>query len=542
MKLKWYYKLMLSLISALLFCCGWSQWGLGPLVWIAFVPLLIIEEHDYINRQRFRTVNSFLWSFLSFLIWNAITTYWIYYSTVFGAIAAIFFLSLFMACVFWSVAIIKRKMGPRIGLLAFVSFWLSFEYLFMNSQISWPWLTLGNAFANNITLIQWYEFTGHLGGSLWVLLLNVLIFLFVRDMFLLKKKPVNRKNLISLILLILVPIGYSVVRYYTYSEKPDPVDIVVIQPNIDPYNEKFETPSMDQLSDMLTLADQKMDSTVDVIVGPETAIPDGMWESEMDDERTIRYLKAYLQHYPKAVFIMGADTRDYYPDGVGKSETAIAMGKTGNYYDLYNTALLIDTSPAIQAYHKSKLVPGVEMMPYPKLLGFLGDFAIDLGGMSGSHGVQAERTPMQKSDGLKIGTAICYESAYGEFFAGFVKEGAGIMCVITNDGWWGNTAGHRQHKSFSSLRAVETRRCIARSANTGISCFVNQRGDILQATEWWKKDVIRATVNANDTLTFYTRYGDFLARMSLVISGILIVVFFMLGLMNLSKRSSRNPK
>jgi len=143
---------------------------------------------------------------------------------------------------------------------------------------------------------------------------------------------------------------------------------------------------------------------------------------------------------------------------------------------------------------------------------------------------------------LKIGTAICYESAYGEFFAGFVKEGAGIMCVITNDGWWGNTAGHRQHKSFSSLRAVETRRCIARSANTGISCFVNQRGDILQATEWWKKDVIRATVNANDTLTFYTRYGDFLARMSLVISGILIVVFFMLGLMNLSKRSSRNPK
>ena len=79
---------------------------------------------------------------------------------------------------------------------------------------------------------------------------------------------------------------------------------------------------------------------------------------------------------------------------------------------------------------------------------------------------------------------ICYESVYGEYSTGYIKKGAQAIFIMTNDGWWDNTAGHRQHLYFASLRAIEARRAIARSANTGISAFVNQRGDILQPTRY----------------------------------------------------------
>jgi apolipoprotein N-acyltransferase len=161
-------------------------------------------------------------------------------------------------------------------------------------------------------------------------------------------------------------------------------------------------------------------------------------------------------------------------------------------------------------------------MPFPWLLKPLGDFAIDLGGTVGQLGVDKEQIPFTINDTLKIAPVICYESVYGDFVNRFVKNGANMIFVITNDGWWGNTPGHRQHMLFSAVRAVETRRSVARSANTGISCFVNQRGDVSQATPYWEPAVIRQTLNANDKVTFYVKYGDYIARGSVL--GLLLFV------------------
>ena len=116
------------------------------------------------------------------------------------------------------------------------------------------------------------------------------------------------------------------------------------------------------------------------------------------------------------------------------------------------------------------------------------------------------------NDSIKIGTIICYESVYGEFVTEYVQKGAGYLFVITNDGWWGNTPGHRQHNSLSSIRAVETRRSIARSANTGISSFINQRGDVLQELTWWKRGALKQDLNYNTKLTFYVKHGDYIGR------------------------------
>ena len=135
-----------------------------------------------------------------------------------------------------------------------------------------------------------------------------------------------------------------------------------------------------------------------------------------------------------------------------------------------------------------------------------------------------------------MGPIICYESIYGEFVSGYVNEGAGLLFIITNDGWWGNTPGYRQHFQYARLRAIENRRSIARSANTGISGFINQRGDVLKQTPYWEDAAITETLNANSSLTFYAKNGDYLGRLS-AFTGILLLIYgFVKGF--LKKRKS----
>ena len=111
--------------------------------------------------------------------------------------------------------------------------------------------------------------------------------------------------------------------------------------------------------------------------------------------------------------------------------------------------------------------------------------------------------------------AVCYESVYGAYVGEFVRGGAQLILVITNDGWWRDTAIHRQHFSFSRLRAIEHRRAVARSANTGISGFINARGDVVGPTLGWaRRGVLTAPVALSDELTVYTRYGDYLGRIA----------------------------
>ena len=93
-----------------------------------------------------------------------------------------------------------------------------------------------------------------------------------------------------------------------------------------------------------------------------------------------------------------------------------------------------------------------------------------------------------------------------------VKNGAQFIAIITNDAWWGNTSGKDQHLLYAKLRAIETRRYVVRSANTGISCFINQKGDIVKQAEWWTRTALKADINLNDELTLYVRTGDIIAK------------------------------
>jgi len=95
-----------------------------------------------------------------------------------------------------------------------------------------------------------------------------------------------------------------------------------------------------------------------------------------------------------------------------------------------------------------------------------------------------------------------------------VENGANFLSIITNDAWWGDTQGHQQHLSYARLRAIENRRYVARSANTGISAIINSRGDILKTLAYEERGSISGRVGIQNELTFYSQYGDYLARIA----------------------------
>ena len=217
--------------------------------------------------------------------------------------------------------------------------------------------------------------------------------------------------------------------------------------------------------------------------------------------------------------------------------TARPIPGTNKYYQSYNAALQIDTTTDIQHYFKSQLVVGVEKMPYAKYLRFMNKLIISLGGTTRGWATQKERDVfISPQDSVRVAPVICWESVFGEYVCGYIKKGANFIFVITNDGWWGDTPGYRQHNAISRIRAVETRRSIARSANTGISSFINQRGDVIKKLGWWQRGALKAEINANDKLTFYVRHGDYIGRIARFFSLIILVYLFVRTVLDRNKK------
>ncbi len=504
---------LLAISSGILLSTAWYEKGHGLILMFALVPLLFVEDHLASKAKENRSVVAFYHALLCFLVFNTLTTWWIFNASAVGVVIAILVNSLLSGLVFWIFHITRRRFGPVIGYFSLIVYWLAWEHFYFNAEISWPWLVLGHGFNYNIKLIQWYEFTGVLGGSLWILLVNILIFNAIKSYIAGLKGRLLVAYTLFIIVLIICPVIISLAIYKNYKEEVRPVNIVVIQPNIDPYKKFYAIPSIEQTAVQLNEAARLADSTVDYFVAPETSINNNIWLDEIEYVPDIRMIRNFLHNYPKAKYVVGIQCYRRFRPGERLSDNARNIPGTDLYYDAYNAAIQIDSTPYIPFYFKSQLVTGVEKMPYARHLRFLEKLTLRLGGTFRGWGTQKTRENfISPNDSVSIAPVICYESVFGEYVTEYVKKGANLIFVITNDGWWGNTPGHRQHNAFSSIRAIETRRSIARSANTGISCFINQRGEVLQMLTWWKRGALKDTINANDKITFYVKHGDYIGR------------------------------
>lgn len=521
------HKILSALLSGLLLSAAWPTWGIAPIAFIGFVPLLLLEDRFAKGEK-----GKLFWlSFLTFLIWNVVTTWWIWNATP-AATAAWVLNSLFMAIVFNVFHLTKKKgCNNPWGNFFLIPYWMAFEQLTYLWAIKWPWLNLGNAFSSRIEWIQWYEYTGVAGGTLWILAVNILI-----TNIILFFKSKETKKLFACIgieaIVLLLPIIISTRMYNHYDEQGTDTEVIVVQQNCDPWNEQFDSQFYDQvIQNNINLSLPLITPKTKFVVSSESAIQEGIWLHEIDNAKALHTLHDYIKRFPQMAFVIGGTTYEFVPRGMESDFPARDIGDGEHFYYCHNSALLIDTIN-LQYRNKSQLTPGVEAIP--EWMGFLKNYSITMGIARGTLKTDPEARVLTFGD-HKVGVPICYESAFGEYVSNFCKKGADLLFVITNDGWWGDTPGYKQHFEFSKLRAIENRRCIARSANTGRSGFFNQRGDVLQQTQYWVPDAIRATLKANTKVTFYAQHGDYLSRIAVYLTFVLLIYWIAKSLFSLGK-------
>ncbi len=450
------------------------------------------------------------------VIFNLITTWWIWNALPEGMVMAVLVNAFLLTCFMALFHGVHRKYGHFFGYSSFIFLWMAYEYFHYHWELSWPWLNLGNSFATSTTWVQWYEYTGIGGGTLWILLLNLIAFFIVKNIYLQNQKLKSQIAPLTLWLTVFaLPLFVSFSMYNGYKEKINPINIVVVQPNINPYGDKFNyLTAQDQMMIFLQNAFVLMDSTVDFVIGPETALPYSIEEKTITRNEEVNLLHRKFSSFNKTCVLIGMSSHHFFNEGEKIPEN-LPQQDDGSYVEKYNSALFMDGDKMPKIYHKMQLVLGVEKVPFAKYFRFMENWAADLGGTKGSLGI--EKGPKifstEKNKAI-IAPSICYESIFGEHMAAFVNNGANVIFVITNDGWWGDTPGYKQHFDYARLTCISLRRSIAQSANTGYSGFINQRGDIVEKTKWWVPTALKHKINLNNNKTFYAINGDYLYRVA----------------------------
>ena len=552
------HKWLLSVLSGLLLSIAWPYIGsLTPLILIAFVPLLLIEDELFRAGKR-SFWSAFKFSYPAFFLFNILTTYWIYNvqeplgTKLFSAGSAITLNAAFMTIAFALFHVTRSRIGSKEGYIAFVLYWIAWEYMHLNWELSWPWLSLGNVYSLHPNWVQWYEYTGILGGSVLILVANLMLFFAYRT-FIFGNIRKAIYLVVVLILVVSVSYLYGITSLPTEAPKDEAIEIVLVQPNVDPYTEKFELATADvQLTDMLELAKTKMTAQTKWVFFPETALQErttlipradsliliGLWENDIEQSNSLRIIRAFLEDYPDLTLLFGLSSDRLQEKDEALVPASRYIESLDVYYQSYNAAMCVSKDREAVFYHKSELVPAVEFMPFQTLLQPLMDLAIDMGGTTGTLGTQEDQVPFYSlPDSLAISPAICYESIYGEVNGEFVKNGAELLGVITNDGWWGDSPGYKQHVSYARLRAIETRKWVARSANTGISTFIDPTGEVIQESAWWVEDCLVGKVYPNNIVTFYAEHGDYLGRIAAFLS-IMLLVFTIVRIIKQRKEFS----
>ena len=525
--------LLLVVISSALLSVPFLVPGTGWLSLVAFVPLLWAEDIATGDGMK----GFCWWHYLCFVLWNAATTFWVCNATVGGGIFAILANALQMSLVFGLFRWSRKWLSGALPYLFLAFAWIAWERWYLTSaQISWPWLVLGNAFARTTGWIQWYEYTGTLGGSLLVWAANLSVFGILESLASGRWMTFNRKAksaaLLGTLALFVAP---PVVSLFLRPELcEETLDVIVAQPNIDPYD-KFGGMTQEEQNELLLRQFGDLPDSIPVLlVAPETFTGDVV-TNDPSSSPTVRRFTAFLQEHPNANLLVGASSRTYLKRALRPSHTARRAGN-GVWMESHNSALMLDAFSSPELFHKSRLVVGVEMTPYPAFFCKIDDW---LGGVMGRCIGQKEIGPLHfneyvrdstagdssvsVSETIPVGCAVCYESVYGEYCTEYVRNGARLLAVITNDAWWGDTPGYVQHLSYSCLRAIETRRWIARSANTGISAIIDPSGKVVSHTSWWQPEVLKGKVGLSDERTFFTIHGDFIGRISTLMAALVIL-------------------
>ncbi len=494
----------LPVISGILLTLSFPTFDYYPLAWVAFVPLMISLWAKW-PKQVFSS------GYVFGLTYFFGTLYWIYHSiNHFGGVpfvaslAVVILLCLYLGLYpavfsFLFIKMIKKTRLP--ALLVAPVLWVVLEFIRSYALAGFPWSSVGYSQYTFLHMIQVADITGIYGISFLVLMVNGAL----ADIFLLKKRvqlmplfPVSftAVGLSVVFVIITVSLGYGHWRL-GQQRNGNTFKASVIQGNIE-QDKKWEPAFQNEvLETYFTLSRKAAETSPQMIVWPETAVPFMFGYDRTNTEKLVG-------------FQQGLGT-DLLFGSVRVEEQS--RGKTL----LTNSAILLDKEGKnVYEYDKIHLVPFGEYVPLRSILFFIDKLVVGIGDY-----VPGEEYERAETDFGSFGTLICYEIIFPGLVRKFFTGGGDFIVTITNDAWFGSTAGPYQHFSMAVFRAIENRKPVIRAANTGISGFIDSNGRVLASTPLFQRLILSKEVKTDRTLTFYTKYGDMFSYLCIVISIVL---------------------
>lgn len=495
-----------AVLSGGLVALSFPVFGLYPLAWIAFVPHLLSVRKKTGN-EAFRS--GFFFGLVSFFG----TLYWIYHSInhyggvpFVGSIAAVLllccYLSLYPAVFSFIFARMFRNTKMPALLIAPV-LWTALEYLRSYALTGFPWSSIGYSQYRFLHIIQIADMTGIYGVSFLILAVNGA----VADIISLKDRmretplfPLSYPlaGCVMLCLCLLFSLGYGTWRLK--QERPgSPVNVAIIQGNIE-QDKKWDPEYQDEvLEAYFALSREASASSPDLIVWPETAVP---FFYGRDVGLTGRLTE----------FQQGLNTHLLFGSVLLKEES-------GGRISLSNSALLLDrTGKPIYKYDKIHMVPFGEYVPLRSVLFFIDKLVVGIGDY-----IPGDQYVRAGTEFGRFGTMICYEIIFPGLVRKFYTKGGDFIVTITNDAWFGKTAGPYQHFSMAVFRAIENRKPVIRAANSGISGLIDSAGRIISSTPLFVRSALSGMIRTDGSLTVYTKYGDLFSFACIVMSIIFLV-------------------
>lgn len=512
--------LFLPLLSGIILGISAIPSKLWLLNFIAYIPLLIATGWTIIQKRPLRIfIIQMLITLVTFYTWVSL---WIFRTANLGFLVG--FLIVLPYIIFVTPYILLKKNKNRLASVYFIAAWLTAEFLQSYYQLGSPLFNLGNSLGAMPNVIQWYEFTGATGGSLWILAANLTFSNIIEN---LKGSGTGWiKQLLLSAGILLLPVIISLAILRNYKEKGPLSVVMIIHPNTDCYNVKYQINIFELMDIYLGIMMPQLDSNTDYVILPETAITNAGWVSDLNNNLVFDHFHERTAGFPDLKLVTGAITYEAIPDvekikGYKRIPGIRYSEKYKVWYYTYNSALFIEKGNAVQMRVKEGLVPYQEYSPYPRLMPKLSPVGVDFQFSFRKSNLQV----FVDKDRKKTSALICYELVFGNKFNRAARDGAEAFLVLLNEGWYINTPKvNHQFLQLAVIRAIENRRSIAHSSNMGISSFINQKGEITSSQASKEPGYLKNEIRMNKKLTFFTIMGDYLGKTALFISIILIFI------------------
>lgn len=475
------------------------------------------------------------------LVFNAITLYWISgwesYDIFLklGGIATVLVHPLFFMIPLLITYIIKRRFNFGTALITFPLIWTAFEYWHNTGELAFPWLELGNTETYNLSRIQYIDITGIHGITILICIISCLLLFTVYRVCSGKWKLKSSRFIVSFIVIIILVILPNIISYIRLNDvkqlvvNTDPhknIKTALIQSNVNPFI-KWKGNSDSLIDSYVDKIKTSVKQNPDIVILHETAPPFYFLEP---------YNKYNAQKFfncadsSKIPLLMGIPHLQYYSDPSLAPKTSREIKSSGQRYDAFNSVILIEPHKStgdLTIHKKVKLVPFSERTPYAEQLPFLRNWikwGVGISSWQAGDNIIIFTLPASKiHDNVKFAALICFESVFSEYVSEAVKKGAEFLVVVTNDGWFGNSAGPLQHQQYAILRAIENRKWVVRCAQTGISSLINPLGEVTQNTALNTEAIVTGDIASNNYVTFYAQHGDYIGRLCFYMTGVMII-------------------